>query len=698
MGLTSSSTGAGAALSPAAAEGAAVALAGNPNVGKSMLFNSLTGMRQHTGNWAGKTVACASGRCRDGGFTLVDLPGTYSLMARSAEEEAARDYICFGGPQTVVVVCDATCLERGMNLVLQTIETGARVVVCVNLMDEAARKGVSIDLPLLAKRLGVPVVGTAANKRRGRAELVAAIAGGGSDGGLRVRYPAEIEAAAARIEPILARLLRGRLDARWLSLRLLDPDPSLAATVERFLGFSPAADEELRIALAEARLGLLRAGLGASKLRETLVSAILAAADEVCDGAVRYEKERYSALDRRLDRLFTGKLTAWPLMLALLAGILWLTVTGANYPSELLAKGFSRLEALLSTSLAGAPPWLRGALVEGVFRVVAWVVSGMLPPMAIFFPLFTILEDAGYLPRAAYVLDAPFRRCRACGKQALTMCMGFGCNAAGVVGCRIIDSPRERLLAMLTNAFVPCNGRFPTLLAMITMFCAAGRAASVKSALMLTGAVVLGVAATFGATRLLGATFLRGVPSSFTLELPPYRVPQFGRVIVRSVLDRTVFVLGRSIAAAAPAGLLIWLMANVSAGGESLLTRCAGFLDPAARLMGLDGVILLAFVLGLPANEIVLPVAVMAYTSQGALAELGGLAELRELLAAHGWTWTTAVSVMLFSLMHWPCATTLLTIRRESGSARMTALAAALPTAFGAAACMLFNLALRLLG
>ena len=343
-----------------------------------------------------------------------------------------------------------------------------------------------------------------------------------------------------------------------------------------------------------------------------------------------------------------------------------------------------------------APDWLHGVLVLGVYRVLAWVVSVMLPPMAVFFPLFTLLEDAGYLPRVAYNLDRPFKRCRACGKQALTMCMGFGCNAAGVVGCRIIDSPRERLLAILTNNFVPCNGRFPTLIALLTMFfvgTSGGGFSSLLSALLLTAAIVLGVGITFAVTKLLSKTLLRGVPSSFTLELPPYRKPQIGKVLVRSVLDRTLFVLGRAASVAAPAGMVIWLMANVTAGGVSILEHCAAFLDPFARLMGLDGVILLAFILGFPANEIVIPIIIMAYTAQGSILELDSLAQMKDLFVQNGWTWVTAVSVMLFSLNHWPCSTTLLTIKKETGSLKWTALAAAVPTAVGVTLCILFNAA-----
>ena len=375
-------------------------------------------------------------------------------------------------------------------------------------------------------------------------------------------------------------------------------------------------------------------------------------------------------MDRRLDRIFTSRWSGYPVMIGLLAVVFWLTITGANYPSQLLSEGLFWVQDRLTElfQYLHAPDWLHGALILGVYRVLAWVVSVMLPPMAIFFPLFTLLEDAGYLPRIAYNLDKPFKRCCACGKQALTMCMGFGCNAAGVIGCRIIDSPRERLLAILTNNFVPCNGRFPTLIAVLTMFfvgTAGGFFDSVLSALLLTCAIVLGVVMTLLITRILSKTVLKGMPSSFTLELPPYRKPQIGKVIVRSIFDRTLFVLGRAVCVAAPAGLLIWLMANVTVGDATILNHCADFLDPFGKLMGLDGVILLAFILGLPANEIVVPIIIMTYMAQGSILELSDLEAMRALFVDHGWTWITAISMMLFSLMHWPCSTTLITIKRR---------------------------------
>lgn len=684
------------------------ALAGNPNVGKSTLFNALTGMKQHTGNWPGKTVESASGHfeTKQNQWSLIDLPGTYSLMAHSVEEEIARNYICFGGPDTVVVVCDATCLERNLNLALQTMEMASSVIVCVNLMDEAKKKGIEIDLPGLSKRLGIPVAGITARKKKSLAGLLEVLEEETARKEactikekipvrLKVSYGKAVETALSIVEPSVRKVCEGRLNSRWLSLRLLEGDEGLIKEASSFLEKELMQDEEISRAVCLAQKSLSDAGILKEALQDIVVSALVFAAEEICDGVVSYQKKTYRQRDLKIDRLLTSRFTGYPVMLLLLAAIFWLTITGANYPSRLLAEGLFFLQDKLTALFLflHAPDWLHGVLVLGVYRTLAWVISVMLPPMAIFFPLFTLLEDVGYLPRIAYNLDKPFCCCHACGKQALTMCMGFGCNAAGVVGCRIIDSPRERLLAIVTNAFVPCNGRFPTLIALITMFFVGtkkGLEATLLSTLFLTGLIVFSVVITFFVTGLLSKTLLRGLSSSYTLELPPYRKPQAGRVIVRSLFDRTLFVLGRAVAVAAPAGLIIWILANLSINGVSLLGHISAFLDPFARLMGLDGVILMAFILAFPANEIVIPIILMTYLCQGSLLEMDSLAQMRQLFADNGWTWVTAVCTMLFSLMHWPCSTTLLTIKKETGSLKWTVLATALPTAAGILCCMLF--------
>ncbi|HWP80485.1 MAG TPA: ferrous iron transport protein B [Candidatus Acidoferrum sp.] len=714
MGLTGTSTGAGLLhcglqLEKETPQDKVVALAGNPNVGKSTVFNSLTGLNQHTGNWPGKTVVSAQGKYRhkDKNFILADIPGTYSLSANSAEEELARDFICFGGPDAVVVVADATCLERNLNLVLQTMEITDKAVLCVNLMDEAKKKKIAVDLPLLEARLGIPVVGASARSGQGLAELMERVAAV-TDGSfaakpLRVAYSDEIERAVSTLEPAVSAALEGRVNARWVALKLLDGDGSLLRSLENHLGYDLSQDGAVAQALDAARGLLAAAEIPPERLRDLVVTKIVLTCEALGRETVTFGEKEYAQRDRKIDKILTSKLTGIPIMLALLFGVFWLTITGANVPSGLLARGLFSLEDNIAGLLlrAGAPVWLRGILVDGVYKTLAWVVSVMLPPMAIFFPLFTLLEDLGYLPRVAFNLDNFFRKACAHGKQALTMCMGFGCNAAGIIGCRIIDSPRERLIAIITNNFVPCNGRFPTLIAIITMFfagTAGGGLASALSTLMLTGVIVLGVVMTLLISKLLSKTILKGLPSSFNLELPPYRRPQIGRVILRSILDRTLFVLGRAVVIAAPAGLLIWILANTDAGGASLLARCAAFLDPFAALLGMDGFILMAFILGFPANEIVVPIIIMSYLATGSLTELESLSELHALFVSHGWTWLTAVCTMLFSLLHWPCGTTCLTVKKETGSLKWTLVSFAVPTVTGIAVCFAVASAARLLG
>lgn len=602
-----------------------IALAGNPNVGKSTVFNALTHLHQHTGNWTGKTITCANGIVRWNGktFCLVDLPGTYALHSHAAEEDAAREFLQSNTADCIIIVVDATCLERNLIFTLQILSMTQRAVLCLNLMDEARKKSISIDVPALEKRLGIPVVPCTAAAGKG-------------------------------------------LDHLMETVEALVENNSIKTTDQKNVTEFPP------------------------------LSSFVHAAEQIAAETVTVDA-RIPDRDRRIDAILTSRRYGIPIMLALIALVFFLTITGANVPSEWLSYLLFACAQPLNDLIIwlGAPEWLRAMLIDGGWNVLASVVSVMLPPMAIFFPLFTCLEDIGYLPRIAFNLDHVFCKARTCGKQVLTLCMGLGCNAVGVVGCRIIDSERDRMIAILTNTMVPCNGRFPAIISLITLFIVGTTQSSAKTfllaAISLTCVVIVGVFMTLVASWLLSKTILKGMPSAFFLELPPYRRPQVGKIIVRSLRDRTMFVLLRAVCVAAPAGLLIWCIGNIQVGSDTLLTIFAGALDPFARWIGLDGMILLAFILGFPANEIVIPLVLMGYLSSGTLVEINQLSDLAALLAQNGWTSVTAVCFILFSLFHWPCSTTCLTIRKETGSTKWMLIGMILPTLFGVTLCFIVH-------
>lgn len=714
-----------------------VALAGNPNTGKSTVFNQFTGLRQHTGNWPGKTVTRAEGTYayRDLRFKVVDLPGTYSLQAGSPDEEVARDFILFGLPDVTVVVVDATRLERNLNLTLQVLEITDKVVVCLNLLDEARRHGIAIDERKLSEQLGVPVVPTVARSGEGMSELREAVflmaTGATETRPYRIReYPEDVEQAVSRLVPELAEVYPDLASPRWVALRLLNKDERVEQAVRDGSIGSPGPDRfpasDAHQERGPATRGALALDSGpvevawpgeqvlerASELRwslspefhDGLMGRYYGAAQEIAAGAsaTGARKAKFD-LDRALDRIITNRWLGFPLMLVLLALVFWITIAGANVPSRLLA---SLLIDTVHPALVGfgaaisMPGWLSGLLFDGIYLATAWVVSVMLPPMAIFFPLFTLLEDFGYLPRVAFNLDSTFRRVGAHGKQALTMCMGFGCNAAGVVATRVIDSPRERLIAIITNNFSLCNGRWPTQILLAAIFIGAlvpAHLAGMISAMAVVGVALLGIAAMFGVSWFLSRTMLRGEATAFSLELPPYRPPRILQTLYTSLVDRTLIVLWRAIVFAAPAGAVIWIVANVRVGGASLAEQFITWSDPFGLMLGLNGVILLAYIVAIPANEIVIPTILMLTVlvlgtagvgaGPGVMFELESSGDIGALLRAAGWTTLTGVNVMLFSLLHNPCSTTLYTIYKETGSARWTAVAALLPILMGFATC-----------
>ncbi len=636
-----------------------ILLSGNPNVGKTSIFNILTGMHQHTGNWTGKTVATQIGKIKNKKeFVIVDLPGTYSLLSMSDEEILSRDTILFDNAYKIVIVVDSCFLERNLNLVLQILEISKNAILCLNMEDELERKKIIIDKEKLSEILDIPVVFCSAKNKTGFSELVDSFEYEKiSD--FKTDYGDYLETLISDFIPIIGLDSIYNINKRFIALKLLEGDKSIVESIYNRFGInilSKEVNEYLR-------------NINFEEVRRIISLKINEECERISQITVKYNEKDINEKSRRIDKIITSKIWGIPISIVMLILIFYITIVLANYPSKFLGFIFNEIEDVLLKIVLyfKVAKFIYEPLLFGIYRTVGWVVSVMLPPMTIFFALFSLGEESGFLPRIAFNFDKVFKCCKTHGKQILTMCMGFGCNACGVIGSRIIDSPKDKIISILTNNFVPCNGRFPLIISIISMFFISSTNNKLMASIILSVLILFSIFISLIISRILSSTILKGIPSHFNLELPMYRKPRIFNVILRSIIDKTLYVLGRAVKVALPAGLIIWMFANISINNITILSYITNFLDPFAKLIGLDGIILFAFVLALPANEILLPIILMGYLSTGSINEISSLNQIKTTLINNGWTIMTALSVCIFSLMHFPCATTLLTIKKEIG-------------------------------